>query len=155
MKSTEIWPDVDSHLLGPVDRVSVDLALATSAEAFLDFLVRQQFVLKDALDTFLAKEALADFVSAEELGRALVAAGVLTPYQFDRITAGTSYGLVLGNHRVLECVGSGGMGTVFRGEHLFLRRPEALKVLPVDDASSQVQLERFYGEMRVLAELHH
>src|SRR5581483_9315726 len=65
------------------------------------------------------------------------------------------HGLVLGNYRVLERLGSGGMGVVFLGEHMLLKRQVAIKVLPVDNEMPAVLLERFYAEMRVLADLHH
>src|SRR4051794_27256760 len=60
----------------------------------------------------------------------LVALHLLTRYQTDRIEAGTIHGLVLGNYRVLERIGAGGMGVVFLGEHFQLRRRVAIKVLP-------------------------
>src|ERR1043166_4235997 len=43
----------------------------------------------------------------------LAECGLLTEYQSHRIKAGTVYGLVLGNYRVLERIGAGGMGIVF------------------------------------------
>jgi response regulator RpfG family c-di-GMP phosphodiesterase len=47
------------------------------------------------------------------------------------------------------------MGVVFLAEHSLLRRRVAIKVLPVDDNLPSAILERFYAEMRVLADLHH
>src|SRR5262249_5511120 len=51
----------------------------------------------------------------------LVEKGLLTEYQAGRISAGTLFGLVLGNYRVLDRIGAGGMAVVFKGEHLDLR----------------------------------
>ena len=39
--------------------------------------------------------------------------------------------LVLGNYRVLERLGAGGMAVVFKGEHMELRNQVAIKVLPI------------------------
>src|SRR4051812_23375057 len=59
----------------------------------------------------------------------LVKHSLLTDYQAARVEAGTTFGLLLGNYRVLERLGAGGMGVVFKGEHVRLRRQVAIKVL--------------------------
>jgi response regulator RpfG family c-di-GMP phosphodiesterase len=131
--------------------------LPQSGRNFLDELLRLQLVGRSAAGLFLQQSAdhLNDFADEEVLGNALVQAGLLTNYQLDRVMAGTTHGLILGNYRVLERLGSGSMGVVFLGEHMLLRRRVALKVLPVDDNLPSAILERFYGEMRILADLHH
>src|SRR5271163_3347253 len=48
----------------------------------------------------------------------LVAHNLLTDYQANRVRAGTTFGLILGNYRVLERIGAGGMAVVFKGEHM-------------------------------------
>jgi response regulator RpfG family c-di-GMP phosphodiesterase len=69
--------------------------------------------------------------------------------------AGTTHGLVLGNYCVLNRLGAGSMGSVFLAEHTLMKRRVAVKVLPVDDDCPSDLLNRFYAEMRVLADLHH
>src|SRR4051812_31974217 len=44
----------------------------------------------------------------------LVDQGLLTQYQAARISAGTTFGLVLGNYRVVDRIGAGGMAVVFK-----------------------------------------
>src|SRR5260370_41057289 len=66
----------------------------------------------------------------QELLAQLVSQNLLTPYQAERIIAGTTFGLILGNYRVLDRLGAGGMGIVFKAEHLYLPRLVAIKVLP-------------------------
>jgi serine/threonine protein kinase len=101
------------------------------------------------------RDTLDQYPELDSLGNALVEAGLLTPYQLDRILGGTMHGLILGNHRVLDRLGAGAMGIVFLAEHMLLRRQVAVKVLPMDDDCPPALWERFCSEMRVLASLHH
>ncbi len=131
--------------------------LPLRSHAFLDNLLRLNLVGPHSVAQFLNTNAerLSQFDSAEVFGDALVQTGMLTQYQLDRIMAGTTHGLVLGQYRVLDRIGSGGMGIVFMGEHTLMERRVAIKVLPVDDDCPAVPLERFYNEARVLAKLQH
>jgi response regulator RpfG family c-di-GMP phosphodiesterase len=85
----------------------------------------------------------------------LVDANLLTKYQAARIRAGKSFGLILGNYRILDRIGAGGMGVVYRAEHVRMRRQVAIKVLSVlGDQDMQLAL-RFFSEMRTVARLQH
>jgi serine/threonine protein kinase len=80
----------------------------------------------------------------------LVQHGLLTEYQAGRVEAGTTYGLIFGNYRVLDRLGAGGMGVVFKAEHVVMRRPVAIKVLSsFADQDSRIQ-QRFFTEDRRL-----
>jgi response regulator RpfG family c-di-GMP phosphodiesterase/serine/threonine protein kinase len=133
------------------------IGLPASARAFLDRPLKLQLIADKAADRFLEQAAghLAEYTTPELLGGALIQAGLLTSYQLDRVLAGTTHGLVLGNYRVLERLGVGGMGIVFLAEHLLMKRRVAVKVLPVDEDCPPALLERFFSEMRLLADLHH
>jgi response regulator RpfG family c-di-GMP phosphodiesterase/tRNA A-37 threonylcarbamoyl transferase component Bud32 len=134
-----------------------DTELPSASRAFLDTLLRTQLVGRSSVGVFLRDSAGRpdQLANVDALGDALVQAGLLTPYQLDRVQSGTLHGLILGNHRVLERLGSGSMGVVFLAEHTLLKRRVAVKVLPVDDNLPPALQERFYSEMRVLADLHH
>ena len=84
-----------------------------------------------------------------------VESGNLTEYRLGRVLAGNTHGLILGPYRVLDRLGEGGMGVVVLGEHFLLHRRVAIKVVSVDDKFPPDVLDRFYAEMRVLAELRH
>jgi serine/threonine protein kinase len=126
-------------------------------QAFLAGLCQTGLLHVDEVIRFLQEhgERLAGCKDDQSIGAALVAAGLLSTYQLDRILAGKAHGLVLGNHRVLGRLGAGGMGVVFLAEHIFMKRRVAVKVLGVDDDCPPSNVARFYSEMRVLAELHH
>jgi len=64
-------------------------------------------------------------------------------------------GETLGHYRLIEELGVGGMGTVYRAEDLRLRRPVAVKVLTADLLAEPEALEWFKREARVAAALNH
>jgi response regulator RpfG family c-di-GMP phosphodiesterase/serine/threonine protein kinase len=88
------------------------------------------------------------------LGR-LVELRLLTQYQVGRIRGGSIQDLILGNYRIIDFLGAGGMGTVFKAEHKRLRRPVAIKVVTLGPGENAVGLERFFNEMRAVAQLNH
>ena len=66
-----------------------------------------------------------------------------------------SYPEKLGGYRLLERLGHGGMGTVFRAEHEALRREVAIKILFPSWSADARHCEAFEKESRVIAGLHH
>ncbi len=141
----------------PEDKRSATPHLPADARTFLRKIVQLQLLPAEVVDSFLSEREnrLAEYSSGMQLGQALVQAGLLTSYQLERVLAGSTHGLVLGNYRVLDRLGSGGMGVVFLAEHCLMKRRVAVKVLPVDEDCPFSVRQRFYAEMRVLAELCH
>jgi serine/threonine-protein kinase len=64
-------------------------------------------------------------------------------------------GQVIAGYRIEERVGRGGMGVVYRAEHLNLRRRAAIKIIAPDLAESEGFRERFTREARIAAVLQH
>ncbi|MEV0407527.1 serine/threonine-protein kinase [Actinoallomurus sp. NPDC050550] len=60
-----------------------------------------------------------------------------------------------GRYRLEERIGAGGMGEVWRGVDLRLRRPVAIKILPVELTADQTAAERFRREAETTAALQH
>ncbi len=64
-------------------------------------------------------------------------------------------GTKLGQYQVVESIGVGGMGEVYRARDTKLGRDVAIKVLPEEFARDQERLERFEREARLLAQVNH
>jgi serine/threonine protein kinase len=64
-------------------------------------------------------------------------------------------GTALGHYRVLEKLGEGGMGEVYRATDTRLGRGVALKVISGEMAAHPDRLERFRREAKALAAIDH
>jgi eukaryotic-like serine/threonine-protein kinase len=121
--------------------------------------------------TFLAHVRQSGLLSDEELARverelpaaergrpvarALVEKGLLTKFQAERLLAGRTAGFLLGQYRILDQIGRGGMGRVFRAEHRTMGRVVALKVLAPDLLQTDRARDLFLREVRAAAQLVH
>jgi response regulator RpfG family c-di-GMP phosphodiesterase len=132
-------------------------SLPNTGRAFLAEILDLQLVAPVALRMFLAGlgDTAIALTSAEAVGERLVRTELLTPYQLERIQAGNTHGLVLGNYRVIDRLGAGSLAVVFLAEHMLMKRRVAVKVLPVEEDSPPALQERFYAEIEVLADLRH
>jgi response regulator RpfG family c-di-GMP phosphodiesterase/serine/threonine protein kinase len=129
----------------------------TNPWSLLDRLVQFGLIEPSDREIFISEriDRLREYVGDERLGQALVQDGLLTSYQLERVLGSETHGLVLGNYRVLEELGRGGMGIVYLAEHRLLKRRVAIKVVPVDEECHPIIRQRFQAEMRILADLSH
>ena len=79
----------------------------------------------------------------------------LNQFQIDWIYAGDQRRLVLGQNRLLEEIGQGGMGNVYRAEHQTMRREVAVKVINERALNSERSRKRFMLEVQTAAKLLH
>jgi len=70
-------------------------------------------------------------------------------------TKGKAKSLVLGNYVLLEMIGSGGMGQVFKAEHRRMHRTVAIKILPASTMQDPATIARFEREVTAAAKISH
>lgn len=89
------------------------------------------------------------------LAERLVKDRVLTPYQARRLLTNRPRGLVVGRYVILDRIGSGSMGRVYKAHHVMMDRVVALKVIAPEFASNERAVARFQREMRLVGRLDH
>ena len=94
-------------------------------------------------------------LSADKAARELVKRKHLTKLQAAAVLKGKTKNLVFGDYIVLDKIGSGGMGQVFKARHKPTSKPVALKVLSADAVKNRRLIERFKKEAKAVARLKH
>jgi response regulator RpfG family c-di-GMP phosphodiesterase len=122
---------------------------------FLSRILESRLLNSEELEAFLAHQASFRDTDMDGLVAELVGEGLLTEYQVSRLVCGQTFGLVLGNYRTVERIGAGGMGVVYKAEHIHMKRAVAIKVLVTEEDRNSIFLQRFYSEMQATAVLSH
>ena len=124
----------------------------TTAESFLSLLEKSK--LLDAEQLAQAREAAQQADGAKALAKSLVREQLLTRWQAGQLLAGRST-FFLGKYKLIDLLGSGGMGRVFFAEHTTMSRPVALKIISKQLGRDPASLEQFLTEARAIAALDH
>lgn len=118
--------------------------------------VTESGVLSDADLWNLRQEVASDrHPRATSLAAELVAKGLLTLYQAKVILERGDSPLLLDRYVILDSIGAGGMGIVFKALQRSLERIVAVKVLPRHAVDSPEKVQRFQREMRAVAKISH
>jgi CheY-like chemotaxis protein/tRNA A-37 threonylcarbamoyl transferase component Bud32 len=125
--------------------------LGVSRDEFLAHLEATRLLPEDEFARLAADPAADPLTLAE----ALLAGGLLTPFQLDAITSGRPGDLRVGNYDLLAKLGAGGMGTVFKARHRRMKRVVAIKVLAASLCSDPAFVQRFQREVETVARLGH
>jgi WD40 repeat protein/serine/threonine protein kinase len=89
------------------------------------------------------------------LARQVKQRGWLTPFQINRVAQGRAAELFVGPYVLLDRLGEGGMGQVYKARHRHMERVVALKVIRKDKLRSAEAVQRFYQEVQAAAHLSH
>ena len=128
-----------------------------NVETFVAVLKKSGLIETDRL-----QRSVADYTAkggrpddSPKLADFLVANGVITRWQSDKLLQGKHKGYFLGKYRLLSLLGKGGMSSVYLAEHVLMRRRCALKVLPTKRVTDSSYLARFHREAQAVASLDH
>lgn len=128
----------------------------TNSAEFIDLVRRSEVVEEDRLNSYLNRFKSAGLpTEIQRVAGQMVHDGVLTRFQAEQFLQGKYRRFHIGKYKVLEKIGSGGMGQVFLCEHKLMKRRVAVKVLPTSRVDNEGALRRFYREARAIAALDH
>jgi len=126
--------------------------------ASVDLLVealRGRPILRPEQFAELTRDHVPTHRDTQELARTLIRLRWLTVYQAKKLIAGKVDELVIGPYVVLDKLGEGGMGKVFKATQLSLGRVVALKVVRAALLKNETALKRFRREVKAVSDLNH
>ncbi len=100
-------------------------------------------------------ELRCQFSEPKELARELLQRDWLTPFQVNQLLQGKGRELTLGPYVLLERIGEGGMGAVYKARNLFMKRIVAIKLIRKDRLANPAVVQRFYREIQAAAAVQH
>src|SRR5687768_10728853 len=133
--------------------------MPASASMFRRYVVLSKLVSSNQLDdalrslgALLGEEPVAE-VDDQQVAQRLIELKILTEYQVQQLFAGRTK-FTLGPYLVIDSIGRGGMGEVYKGIHEIMGREVAIKVLP-RSRSTPESIAAFNREIRTQAQLDH
>ena len=100
-------------------------------------------------------EKLGDVQDSREIAKALASWKLLTKFQAKMLLLGRNSGFFIGPYRILDQLGQGGMGRVYRAMHQTMNRVVALKVLAPQLVKTERAHDLFLREVQAAAQLTH
>lgn len=85
----------------------------------------------------------------------LIREKIVTEYQAKRFLSNKSHGLVVGRYAILDRLGTGSMGRVYKAHHVMMDRIVALKIIAPEIATNERVVARFQREMKLVGRLDH
>jgi DNA-directed RNA polymerase subunit RPC12/RpoP len=127
-----------------------------SVDQFIQNISSSGLIEYDAIDAVVADIVPdAGSISLIDFAGSLVERGVLTAYQAAALSRGEFDHLVFGEYTILDKIGEGGMGVVYKARHRIMDRLVAIKVLSPVIITSEEATKRFIREVQAAAKLMH
>lgn len=127
--------------------------MAIPLARFIQQIEETGIITGDTLKDFIPPKGTSK--DAEDLARELVRQKKLTKYQAEEVYRGKGKSLTLGNYLLMEKIGAGGMGQVFKAQHRRMKRIVAIKLLPAAMTKDKEAIARFEREVEAAAKISH
>ena len=127
--------------------------MPVALETFLSQLSSSGIVPEEKLKVVVSKKA--SFADGEALARDMIKSRLLTKYQAEQILGGKGKSLTMGKYQILEKIGAGGMGQVYKAFHSNTERVVAIKVILGKGKIEPEVVKRFEREVKAAAKLVH
>jgi serine/threonine-protein kinase len=128
---------------------------ATTIDEFLKLLESSRLLSSERFDAVVGQLELDQLEGPQQVADVLVASSALTRYQANRLLEGRRRGLFIDDYRILEILGSGGMGYLYAADELKTGWKVALKVLSDRFRYDKGRLTRFQLEAEAGLKLSH
>jgi serine/threonine-protein kinase len=117
--------------------------------------LRGNHLLEPARLDELTNQLQGQFPDIGTLARELMRRHWLTPYRVNRVMQDRAQDLLLGSYVLLDRLGEGGMGQVFKARNWKLGQIVALKLVRKERLANTDAVRRFHREIRAAAQLNH
>src|SRR5262245_247300 len=126
----------------------------TTIERLLDQLRKFHLLDSKQLEE-LTRKIQGKKIEPRVLAQKLIELGSLTPFQVNQLLKGRGQQLLLGSYILMERLGEGGMGEVYKAKNWKLGKIVAIKLIRKERLANENAVRRFYREAKAAALLSH
>lgn len=153
---TQIQSDSMPQLDSATGQPAPKNAPPTSNSTIVEAAVKCGLITREQIKAIVSQAASREERTGAALIEQFLQQGILTSWQLKQLRAGyRMFHLDRGRYLLLDQIGQGGMGAVYRARHTQMNREVALKVLLVKETGGDDSINRFLREVEVSARLQH